>query len=216
MLGERGLWFKMSFHEGAARIPLIVHAPRQFAAHRVGAPVSLVDILPTLAAIAGRGREPDYATAHDGRSLLRYCEGLDDDEGGVFGEYCAEGVTAPMVMIRRGGLKFIHCPGDPDQLYDLATDPDELVNIAARTPNDARLLAMRAEVAERWDVQRLHADVLASQKRRRLVSQALGQGRQTAWDFQPLRDASQLYMRNHMKLDDLEAMARFPRVGRGA
>jgi choline-sulfatase len=40
----------------------------------------------------------------------------------------------------------------------------------------------------------------------------LQQGRQTAWDYQPVRDASQLYMRNHMKLDDLEAMARFPRV----
>jgi choline-sulfatase len=211
MLGERGMWFKMSFHEGAAGIPLIMHGPGRFAAHRVAAPVSLVDILPTLAAIAGRGREPDYATEHDGRNLLPYCEGQDDD-GGVFGEYCAEGVVAPMVMIRRGSLKFIHCAGDPDQLYDLATDPDEVVNIAVLTPNDARLTAMRTEAAARWDMRRLHADVLASQKRRRLVSRALEQGRQTAWDFQPVRDATQLYMRNHMKLDDLEAMARFPRV----
>jgi choline-sulfatase len=208
MLGERGMWFKMSFHEGAARIPLIVHAPGRFGAHRVAAPVSLVDIVPTLAAIAGSGREPDDATAHDGRSLLPYCEGRDDD-GGVFGEYCAEGVTAPMVMIRRGSLKFIHCPGDPDQLYDLATDPDELLNIAA---TDARAQAMRAEVSARWDLDALRADVLASQKRRRLVMRALQQGRQTAWDYQPVRDASQLYVRGHMKLDDLEAMARFPRI----
>ena len=211
MLGERGLWFKMSFHEGAARIPLIVHAPRRFSARRVAAPVSLVDILPTLAAIGGCAGKPDDATDHDGRSLLPYCEGQ-DDAGGVFGEYCAEGVAAPMVMIRRGVLKFIHCPGDPDQLYDLSIDPDELTNIAARTPEDARVLAMQAEVAARWDLGRLHADVLASQKRRRLVNRALAQGRQTAWDFQPLRDASQLYIRNHMKLDDLEAMARFPRI----
>jgi choline-sulfatase len=71
---------------------------------------------------------------------------------------------------------------------------------------------MRAECAERWDMPRLHAEVLASQKRRHLVWQALQKGQQTSWDFQPVRDASQLYMRNHMKLDDLEAMARFPRV----
>jgi choline-sulfatase len=211
MLGERGMWFKMSFHEGAARIPLIIHAPRQFAAHRVMAPVSLVDILPTLAAIAGGDRAADFAADHDGRSLLPYCAGQ-DDEGGVFGEYCAEGVTAPMVMIRRGSLKFIHCPGDPDQLYDIANDPDELVNLAARSPADARLSLLQAEVAARWDLHQLYVDVLASQKRRKLVNLALSQGRQTAWDFQPLRDASQLYMRNHMKLDDLEAMARFPRV----
>ena len=211
MLGERGMWFKMSFHEGAARIPLIVHAPGRFAAHRVAAAVSLVDILPTLAAIAGGGQEPDYATAHDGRSLLPYCQGH-DDAGFVFGEYCAEGVTAPMVMIRRGSLKFIHCPGDPDQLYDLAADPDELVNIAASSPQDARVHAMRAEVAARWLLNQLYVDVVGSQKRRRLVNLALSRGLQTAWDFQPVRDASQLYMRNHKKLDDLEAMARFPRV----
>jgi choline-sulfatase len=211
MLGERGMWFKMSFHEGSARVPLIIHAPERFGARRVAAPVSLADILPTLAAIAGGGWEPDYATDHEGRSLLPYCEGR-GEAGVVFGEYCAEGVPAPMVMIRRGSLKFIHCPGDPDQFYDLATDPDELANIAAHAPEDPRLHAMRAEVAARWDLDRLHADVLASQKRRRLVTRALQQGRQTAWDYQPVRDASQLYMRNHMKLDDLEAMARFPRV----
>jgi choline-sulfatase len=211
MLGERGMWYKMSFHEGAARIPFIVHAPGRFAANRAAAPVSLVDVLPTLAAIAGGGREPDYATDHDGRTLLPYCAGH-DDEGGVFGEYCAEGVTAPMVMIRRGSLKFIHCPGDPDQLYDLADDPDELVNHVTVTPDHPCLEAMRAEVAARWDLSALRADVLASQKRRRLVVRALQQGRQTAWDYQPVRDASQLYVRGHMKLDDLEAMARFPRV----
>ncbi|GAB0113992.1 choline-sulfatase [Acidisoma sp. C75] len=211
MLGERGLWYKMSFYEGAARIPLIMHAPGRYAPHRVAAPVSLVDILPTLAAIAGDGTEPDYATAHDGRSLIPYALGA-DNEGGVIGEYCAEGVVAPMVMIRRGSLKFIHCPGDPDRLYDLAADPDELDNIAARAPGDARLAAFRAELAARWDLAELERDVLASQKRRRLIWQALQKGQQTSWDFQPVRDASQLYMRNHMKLDDLEARARFPRV----
>jgi hypothetical protein len=35
-------------------------------------------------------------------------------------------------------------------------------------------------------------------------------GRYTSWDFQPLRDARQLYVRNDRDLGDLEAMARFP------
>jgi choline-sulfatase len=211
MLGERGLWFKMNFYEGASRIPLIIHAPGRFRPHRVAAPVSLVDILPTLAAIAGDGEEPDYATEHDGRSLLPYALGA-DDEGEVFGEYCAEGVVAPMVMIRRGDFKYINCPTDPERLYNLAKDPDERDNIAASNPDDPQLQAFRAECAARWNLARLHAEVLASQKRRHLVCRALQKGQQTSWDYQPVRDASQLYMRNHMKLDDLEAMARFPRV----
>jgi choline-sulfatase len=34
----------------------------------------------------------------------------------------------------------------------------------------------------------------------------------SAWDYQPPRDAAQEYVRAHMDLEDLEAMARFPRV----
>ncbi len=53
MLGERGLWYKMSFFDPAARVPLIVSAPKHFAPHRVGGNVSLIDIAPTLIDLAG-------------------------------------------------------------------------------------------------------------------------------------------------------------------
>ena len=211
MLGERGLWFKMSFFEPSCRVPLIVHAPGRFARQRVGASVSLVDVLPTLAALASAGQEPEYATPLDGRSLLSHLEtGEGHDE--VLGEYLGEGAAAPIVMIRRGRHKFIHSPGDPDQLYDLRDDPDELRNIAAERPDDPLVAQFRAEIAARWDLERLRADVIASQRRRRLVAAALRQGTQAAWDFQPVRDARQQYIRSHKTLEELEAMARFPRV----
>jgi choline-sulfatase len=38
-------------------------------------------------------------------------------------------------------------------------------------------------------------------------------GTHFSWDFQPRRDASRQYVRNHLDLDDIEAAARFPRVG---
>ncbi len=211
MLGERGFWYKMSFFEPSCRVPLIVHAPGCFVPRRVGASVSLVDVLPTLAALAHGGREPEYATPLDGRSLLPHLE-TGDGHDEVLGEYLGEGAVAPVVMIRRGRHKFIHSPGDPDQLYNMQADPDELRNIAAERPGDPLVTQFRAEVAARWDLQRLRADVIASQHRRRLVAAALRQGTQAAWDFQPVRDARQQYIRSHMKLEDLEAMARFPRI----
>jgi len=63
MLGERGLWYKMSFFEGAARVPLIVSAPGRFAPRRVAQSVSLVDILPTLVELAHDGAAPAYCGA---------------------------------------------------------------------------------------------------------------------------------------------------------
>jgi choline-sulfatase len=213
MLGERGLWYKMSFFEPACRIPLIVHAPGRFKPHRVPAPASLLDILPTLAELARTSADTaTYAAPVDGHSLLPALNGH-GHEGEVMGEYMAEGAIAPLVMIRRGPHKFIHSPVDPDQLYNLHDDPHELANLAA-TPDAAALVAaFRAEVARRWDLPRVHAAVLASQQQRHFAYAALRRGRYTPWDFQPLRDATRLYIRNDQELNDLEAMARFPQQG---
>jgi choline-sulfatase len=208
MLGERGLWYKMNFFEPACRIPFIVHAPGTFAARRVAGSASLVDLLPTLGELAGVG-VADGAAPLDGASLvpqLRGAAGRDE----VIGEYLGEGAIAPLVMIKRGRHKFVHCPADPDQLYDLAEDPDELRNLAPLPEHGARLREFRAEAGRRWDFASLGAAVIASQRRRRFVNEALRCGRHTSWDFQPLRDASQLYVRNDQDLGDLEAMARFP------
>lgn len=211
MLGERGLWYKMNFFEGSTRIPLVVHAPARFPARRVATPVSLVDVLPTIVELAG-GSADDAVEPLAGRSLLPLCAGADEDRT-VVGEYTAEGACAPIVMIRRGDWKFVHCPADPDQLYDLAADPHERVNLAAH-PEHADLVAvLRDEVARRWDLEQLHADVLADQARRRLVATALRTGRFTPWDHTPGRDASTEYMRNHLDLNDVERGARWPRAG---
>jgi choline-sulfatase len=128
----------------------------------------------------------------------------------VVGEYLAEGAIAPIVMLRQGPWKFVHSPADPDQLYNVDEDPEELANLASDPGHGAVVAGFRAQVAERWDLARLHDAVLASQRRRRLVGQALDQGGRRPWDFQPWRDASRQYMRNTMKLDDVEARARLP------
>jgi choline-sulfatase len=195
MLGERGLWYKMNFFEPSARVPLIVTAPTRFPARRVARPVSLVDILPTLVEIAS-GEPFSPPEPIDGASLLPLLLG---EEGGgpddVAGEYLAEGAVAPVVMILRRALKFVHSPADPDQLYDLSTDANELRNLAGDEEWANAVRAFRDEVATRWDVPRLHGDVLASQRRRRLVADALSRGRVTPWDHRPPDDSSGRYVR---------------------
>ncbi len=208
MLGERGLWYKMNFFEPACRIPFIVHAPGRYAARRVAGSASLVDVLPTLCELAGAAGS-GYATPLCGQSLLPQLAGGPAADT-VFGEYLAEGAIAPLVMIRRGHLKFVHSPADPDQLYDLAADPLELRNLAAEPGQEALMREFRAEIAGRWDLSKLHDAVLASQRRRRWVYAALREGHYQPWDYQPDRDASRLYIRNDQDLGDLEAMARFP------
>jgi len=211
MLGERGLWYKMSFFEPACRIPLIVHAPGRFAARRVAGSASLVDILPTLCELAGRGAA-EYATPLDGNSLLAQLAGAAAKDE-VIGEYLAEGAVAPLVMIKRGRYKFVHSPVDPEQLYDLAEDPDEVRNLAPMPQHAARVQEFLGQVSRRWDMSALQAEVIASQRRRHLVDAALRNGRYTPWDFQPFRDATRQYVRNDQDLGDFEAMARFPPFG---
>jgi choline-sulfatase len=216
MLGERGLWYKMNFFENSARIPLIVHSPTRFPAGRVAAPVSLVDVLPTLLELVGEGA-PESVDPLPGQSLLDLCV---DPSGGsetgqkreVFGEYMGEGAIAPIVMIRRGDLKFVHSPVDPDQLYDLAADPDERVNLAEDSDWSARIKELRREVDWRWDLGAVHTDVLADQARRHLIGHSLRQGIVTPWEYNPPYDGRQLYMRNHLDLNEVERISRFPRA----
>jgi choline-sulfatase len=213
MLGERGLWYKMTFFENAARVPLIVYAPGRFAARRVGESVSHVDLLPTLVDLA-TGRDPvRWADDIDGRSLLPHLR----NEGGhdeAIGEYFGEAAIAPLVMIRRSRYKYIHSLADGEQLFDLHGDPLELRNLATDPGYLQHCQAFREEVERRWDLEALHSAVLASQRRRRFHFESTRHGRIAHWDWQPSAAANQRYIRSHLDLDTLEGYARFPRVRR--
>ena len=218
MLGERGLWYKMNFFEHSARVPLIIAGPgvRQ---QRIAEPCSLVDLLPTFVEIAqaGGATAPAYGAPIDGRSLWPLATGDAPDRpeaGEAIGEYCAECASHPLFMIRRGQWKYIHCDVDPPQLFDLAADPIERVNLAEDPAHAQTVADFSAEVARRWDSAQIREHVIATQKQRRAVHAAMEAGALTSWDYQPRRDASQEFVRNHMDWTEAAEKTRFPPFSR--
>ena len=210
MLGERGLWFKMSYFEHSARVPLIVAGPG-VASRAVGNVCSLVDLMPTFLEIGGY--EGELAEPLDGQSLWGLLGGGDEGPDVAVGEYCAEMTPCPLYMIRRGALKYIHSAFDPPQLYDLAADPKELRNVAADPDYAEAAAGFAAEVAARWDDEALRARVMETQRSRRVLNEIMQAHAPEHWDYNPPRDASQEYVRNHMDWTVTAARYRFPREG---
>ena len=208
MLGERGLWFKMTFYEGSARVPLMI-AAAGLPAGRVETPVSTMDVTPTLCDLAGIDMG-EVAPWTDGETLVPLANGV-PRVSPVRVEYAAEGSDAPLVCLREGRWKYNRCALDPDQLFDLESDPHELVNLAGDPAFAETLARLKAASEAQWTLPRFDAEVRASQARRWVVYEALRQGGYYPWDFQPLRAASERYMRNHMDLNVLEESRRFPR-----
>ncbi|KAK1830381.1 choline-sulfatase [Podospora conica] len=211
MLGERGLWYKMNYFDASARVPLLISHPPLFPPRRVPQSVSTLDILPTMCALAGTAPSPHLPM--DGRSLLPHLRGAAagaHDE--AIGEYTGEGTVSPLMMIRRGRWKFVTCPTDGPQLYDMVADPLELVDLARKGGAEEVLAAFEAEAAARWDFDAITERVVHSQRKRRLVWGALRKGKFTSWDYNPIDDGREKYIRSHIPLDDLERMARYPAV----
>jgi choline-sulfatase len=208
MLGERGLWYKMNFFEHSARVPLIMAGPGIGQGTASNA-CSLVDLLPTFVDIAGGGAEL-FGEPIDGRNLMPLARGEPDPIDEAIGEYCAEMTPYPVVMIRRGSYKYIHCDCDPPQLYHIVDDPLETCNLAADPEHAETARSFAAEVAARWNSEQLRQQVIATQKSRQALHRAMQTGYQEHWDYNPPSDASQQYVRNHMDWTVAAESYRYP------
>jgi phosphoglycerol transferase MdoB-like AlkP superfamily enzyme len=142
--GEHGTYVHgNALYEEALRIPMIVHDPGRFEnGGHVEAPVSQLDILPTVAELLGYEIE---GGGYQGSSLLGP---LPEDRLLHFSCWAAEQCLASI----QGNEKYIyHYDKQPDQLFDLSEDPLEQDNLAAERPEDveerrSELLAWRSRI----------------------------------------------------------------------
>jgi choline-sulfatase len=94
-------------------------------------------------------------------------------------------------------------------LFNLIDDPNELNNLAGSHPLSVKF---HSEVVAKFDIPKINQAVLESQRARLMMFEALKSGAHFPWDFQPLRDASEQYTRNHMSVTDRDLQSRFPKA----
>ncbi|MEP7207513.1 MAG: sulfatase-like hydrolase/transferase [Casimicrobiaceae bacterium] len=155
-LGERGLWWKHTLYEDSVRVPLIMRWPGRLPCGERRAQVAdLLDVAATMVdAIGG----PALPHSH-GRSLLPIVldpQAAWQDE--VFSEHCTDRVPAwtggratEQRMVRSGAWKLIYTHRHPVQLFDLATDPHERIDLAGNDRYAAVRERLTARVLEGWD-----------------------------------------------------------------
>lgn len=192
MLGERGMVQKRCFYEWSARVPLLLRFPDgAHSGSAVSAPVSLVDLVPTLLDLAGV--PADKRIPMDGASLLPLLD-TDVDDRVVFSEYHLEKVWAPCFMVRRGRYKYIYIHGHGTQLFDLEADPGEWNDLSDQSGHAALRAELHALVLAEFDPDALAAEGERSLRRREIVKDAMNRTG-TKWDYTPTVDATRQYVR---------------------
>lgn len=132
-LGEHGLWRKMSLFEESAHVPLLMVAPGRTSGGTVAkAPVSLVDLYPTLAELTG----VEAPSSLQGQSLVPMFERPDTvGRGWALTQVLRGGGTVRHLnhSLRTARWRYTEWGqggGNGRELYDHDNDPHELVNLA--------------------------------------------------------------------------------------
>lgn len=164
--GEHGLKQKVAPYDAAYASPLIVSWPGRFpegtyCPHSVNAP----DLVVTFFALAGvelpwkmHGRDAtpllrDPETADWGPTLYVHTGphyGSDVPRALAAGNTAAHAGVPYYAAIHHGCLKYVRYLDDnePEELYDLSSDPEELTNLAGASESQSALVRLREQLLE--------------------------------------------------------------------
>ncbi len=108
MVGEHGLWWKRSYYEASARIPLLISGPGIGRGGRDAAPVELVDLFPTFCEWAGI----DVPEGLDGESLTSLLDGQSGRREKIYArsEMLGPKIPTQFRMVRSDRWKYVEFP----------------------------------------------------------------------------------------------------------
>jgi arylsulfatase A-like enzyme len=148
-----------ALYDPVMRVPYLVRWPGVAPKGAVcDAFISHVDLLPTLAQVAGAVPPPTH-----GRSFLPLLRGVpgpdvpsspsfEDRRDDVYAQYSGDGIQFYSVRaVRSRERSYTFAPHGGEELYDLRADPDERCNRASDPAAAAGLREMRARLAERME-----------------------------------------------------------------
>ncbi|MEP4380237.1 MAG: alkaline phosphatase family protein [Alphaproteobacteria bacterium] len=213
-LGDHWLGEKDLFHDASARIPLIIYDPREEADATRGttsdALVEGIDLAPTFVELMGGEAKPHIM---EGRSLVPILEGRKTEwRKYAISEYDyatrqsrteleIDQADARLLMIFDGRWKYILAEGFRPLLFDLESDPDELVDLGTEPEHEA----VRTELHEAlfaW-ARRHHTRITrAPQQIERMAAGGEPPGIQIGfWDEEELRESGRKSVHPPVNLD---------------
>ena len=155
-VGARGLWGKSNLYQESVAIPMIMAGP-DVAPGICETPVDLLDLSATIPA------QFDQPFAGAGRPLPDIAKAAPDKDRVILSEYHAVGAVSGAFMLRKGRRKQPQYVGFASELFDLKTDPEELMDLAHDPAYSAQLAEMEATLAAVLDPVAVDAQAFADQ-----------------------------------------------------
>ncbi len=151
LASEHGLWWKRSYYEASAGVPLLISGPDIRSEQRVDTPVELVDLFPTICDFAGIDAPEDI----DGESLKSLLTGnLNERVKHVaHSELLGGHPKTRFRMIRDKQWKYVDFPSASPRLFDLIADPDEAHDLIDSPPDliSVNVLQKMLDQGGTWD-----------------------------------------------------------------
>ena len=159
------MFYKMVPYDASSRVPLVIASPTLTGARTIAQPVQLLDIFPTLAALAGVSPAPPYLQGHD---LAPFLTGDTDPSRPpyVLIQNADEDQSMSWFALVNGTHKLVqYGTGQqvPPQLFDLTADNgSEATNLAPAHPE--AVAALDASLRSLCDYPSVALDIALYQK----------------------------------------------------